>query len=208
ISTLMETPQGWVVFKCDKRIPADTTANLEAFRPQLTREVLEQKVAQEMQGVFQKLRDGAKIEKRLDKNKNGDGGTVFTGPEQPGVPRAAQVVATFNGDIRVTREELGEYLIARYGPEHLELLVNHRIIDRACQERGVGVTDAEVEEALKKDLQVMNVDREHFVKDLLSKYKKNLYEWKEDVIRPRLLLTKLCRDRVRATDEDIQQAFE
>jgi parvulin-like peptidyl-prolyl isomerase len=206
ISTLIETPQGFVVFKCDRRLPADTTVNQEAARPRLTREVLEQKVAQEMQGVFKKLRAEASPVLRLEKNP--DGGARTVGPEQTGVARAAQVVATFNGDVQVTREELGEYLITRYGPEQLELLVNHRVIDKTCRARGIAVTEAEVEEALDKDVKALGVDREHFAKDLLSKYRKNLYEWKEDVIRPRLLLTRLCRDRVRATDEDIRQAFE
>ena len=30
----------------------------------------------------------------------------------------------------------------------------------------------------------------------------------EDVIRPRLLLTKLCRDRVKVTEDDLKQQFE
>src|SRR5262249_47690099 len=35
-----------------------------------------------------------------------------------------------------------------------------------------------------------------------------LYEWKEDVIRPRLMMTKLCRGRVHVTDEDLRMAYE
>ena len=45
-------------------------------------------------------------------------------------------------------------------------------------------------------------------KELISTYRKNLYEWKEDVVRPKLLLGKLCHDRVRVKDVDVRHAFE
>src|SRR5262249_37941191 len=46
------------------------------------------------------------------------------------------------------------------------------------------------------------------LKQLLARYRMNLYEGKEEVIRPRIFLTKLCRQQVRVTPEDIQQAFD
>src|SRR5437870_4588563 len=52
-------------------------------------------------------------------------------------------VAQIHGNIWITREDLGEFLIARHGYANLELLVNRRIIDHACQQKGVTVTDAE-----------------------------------------------------------------
>src|SRR5690242_11011914 len=64
----------------------------------------------------------------------------FEGPEYAGRP-----VAYIYGNIPVTREELGDYLIAREGPERVITLVNRKIIDRECQRQRVYVTDAEVE---------------------------------------------------------------
>lgn len=119
-----------------------------------------------------------------------------------------RVVAYINGDVRITREDLGEYLIAREGAEKLELLVNKKIIDLCCKEKGVEVTAAEVDAALAEDVKGMGVDVSAFVNQVLKHYHKTLYEWKEDVIRPRLALSKLCRDRVKITDEDVRDAFE
>src|SRR4051812_33957600 len=62
-----------------------------------------------------------------------------------------QVVAYIYGTTPITREDLGEYLIARQGVEKLELLINKKIIDRACQQRGIEVTAAEVDTALAED---------------------------------------------------------
>jgi parvulin-like peptidyl-prolyl isomerase len=202
VSTVLPTKQGLVVIKCDGRVPADTTVNLEAKRAELTREIVARKVDAEMGGAFQKLYEEAHPALLLQADK--DGGL----PPREGMPAPTEVVATYNGNTPITREELGEFLIARHGAEKLDLLVNRRILDKACRERGVAVTPEEIEEGLEADLAVYKADRKHFVEDILSKQKISLCEWKEDVVRTRLLLTKLCRDRVKATDEDVKQAFE
>src|SRR5262249_19141711 len=51
-------------------------------------------------------------------------------------------------------------------------------------------------------------DRKHFEKNLLSKMGKNLYEWREDVVKQRLLMTKMCRSRVKCTEDDVKKGFE
>jgi hypothetical protein len=135
-------------------------------------------------------------------------GTKENSPGKDG-DYSRQVVAYIYGSIPITREDLGEYLIARQGAERLELMVNRRIIDPACQKKGIVVTDAEVDSALADDLKVMQVPSvKDFVNVVLKKYQKTLYEWKEDVIRPRLALAKLCREQVKVTEEDLRNAFE
>jgi hypothetical protein len=123
-----------------------------------------------------------------------------------------RVVAYIYGNVPVTREELGEYLIARFGAERLEFLVNRRIIETACRARGIMVSDAEVDAQLKQDIDSFggNVTPKDFVNVILKRYNKTLYEWREDVIRPRLALAKFCRDDPLAevTDADIRKAFE
>jgi hypothetical protein len=116
-------------------------------------------------------------------------------------------VAVIHGNIPITRQDFGEYLIARQG-EKLELLVNKCIIEQACQKRGITVTNAEVDAALNEDLKGMNMTINQFVTGVLKNYHKSLYEWREDVIRPRLALAKMCRDRVTVTDQDLKAAFE
>jgi hypothetical protein len=130
-------------------------------------------------------------------------------PPPPGTSDyATQPVAYIYGSIPITRADLGEYLISRYGADRLELVINHRIIEHACQEKGIQVTAAEVDAALADDLKGLNVNKLDFVRKVLKKYNKTLYEWKEDVIRPRLLLNKLCRERIAVTDEELRQCFE
>ena len=63
----------------------------------------------------------------------------------------------------------------------------------------------EIENALAEQLQGFAVDQKTFVNTLLARYHKNLYEWKEDVIRSRLQMAKLCRSRVQISEDDIHK---
>src|SRR5262249_51260322 len=109
---------------------------------------------------------------------------------------------------RVTREELGEFLIARYGAEKLNLLVNKRILLAACRERGVSCPEAELDEEVQKHLRRLNVDKDHFAKEVLKAQRLTFYEWREDVMRTKVLLDRLTRGRVKVTDDDLKQAYD
>ena len=109
----------------------------------------------------------------------------------PKADAPAQVVATIDRDTALTREEFADYLIRRYGGDKLELFVNLRIIETACARKGITVTDAEIDAAIRDDLKTMNLSEEVFRTQFLKQYNKNLIEWREDVIRPRLLMSKL-----------------
>jgi parvulin-like peptidyl-prolyl isomerase len=122
---------------------------------------------------------------------------------------ARSPVAQIYNNVPVTREDLGEYLIARFGAERVEFLVNRRIMEQVCQQRGIQVTDAEVEAQLVEDLKNMNIARlKDFVDNVLKRFGKTLYEYKEDVIRPKLAMAKMVRPTVVVTEQDIKDGFE
>jgi len=121
-----------------------------------------------------------------------------------------RVVAEVAG-VPVTREELGEYLIGRFGKERLDFLINRKILELECKRKGIAVTDAEVEAQLKMDIESFGkgMTVELFEKRFLKeKFNKTLYEWKEDVIRPKLAINALVRPNVVVTPEEIQKEFE
>lgn len=131
--------------------------------------------------------------------------------QQPGGKPASNAdapVAYIYGNIPITRHDLGEFLMARGGYDKLELLVNKKIIEQECARRNVTVTEPELLAALEEDLKGLQVSKADFVKVVLAKYQKTLYEWMEDTIRPRLLLEKLCAGRVQVTDDDLKKQFE
>jgi len=129
-------------------------------------------------------------------------------PSSGNISSSRQVVAYIYNGIPITREELGEFLIARGGYQKLELLVNKRIIEIEAARRNLTVTPEEVQAALNENLRTLGISKEDFINKVLPHYGKTLYEWTEDVIKPRLLLTKMCRDRIKVSEEDLRRAFE
>jgi parvulin-like peptidyl-prolyl isomerase len=119
-----------------------------------------------------------------------------------------RVVAYIYNNIPITREELGEYLIARLGAERVDYLVNHRIIERACRTKGIEISDAEINAQLADDVKGMGITVADFDAKVLKRFNKTLFEYREDVIRPKLALAKFCRDRVSVTADDLKKAYE
>jgi parvulin-like peptidyl-prolyl isomerase len=206
VSEVFETIDGPVLVKCLRHIPPDTSIRFESMREKLTKEVEEKKIAGEMQTAFDTLKRQANPQKYLrKKNKAEDPDGL-----QPCDPseRSRQVVAVYNGQTPITREDFGEFLISRYGAEQIDSFINRIIIDKACQARGIRVTPEEIDAGLNDDLKKLgSIDLKVFEKDFLGPYNKSIYEWREDVIRQRLLMAKLCRDGVKVADQDLQQAF-
>src|SRR5260370_9664953 len=86
----------------------------------------------------------------------------------PASDYSQRVVAYIHGNIPVTREELGEFLIARQGASKVELLVNRRIIEHACQKAGITVTPEEIEATIEDDVKQLSIDRALFLTQMLK----------------------------------------
>jgi len=119
-----------------------------------------------------------------------------------------RVVAYFHNNVPVHRDELGDYLIARGGMEKVELLVNRRMIEVAASRAGVGVTPEEIDAGLEADLVGAKADLAAFTQYIKERYGKSVFEWKQDVIRPRLLIGKMCQKSIAITPEDMQKTYE
>lgn len=119
-------------------------------------------------------------------------------------------VATIYDTIPVTREELGEFLIARYGADRLDMLVTRKIVEMACRTKGIEVTDEVVEQQLDREIKGLNptMTRKDFQNQILRRFNKTLYEYKEDAVRTKLMLAELARPSVVVTDEDLRKGFE
>jgi RNA polymerase sigma factor (sigma-70 family) len=128
-------------------------------------------------------------------------------PTPPPVTAPKQPVATINGE-PITREEYGEYLIRLHGAEKLEAFVNRRIIERACEQKKIKVTEAEVSEEFERELKKLQIDKDRFVKHFLGQHGKTLTEWMEETIRPRLMITKLIGASIKVTDDELRGEFE
>ena len=129
------------------------------------------------------------------------------GPCEPGYYKR---VVAYIYEKPIYRAELGEYLIQRLGRERLDYMVNRRIVELECAKHNIAVSDGEVEARFQLDLQSfgMHITEKEFVNSILRRFGKTLYEWKEDVIRPKIMMEKLVNATVTITNADLQQGFE
>jgi parvulin-like peptidyl-prolyl isomerase len=201
VSTLLEVPGCYMVVRCDRRVPADTAINPAAVREEIVNEVTERKTLAELPKVADELRKKAKPTRGM-----GDAATANTlTPFVPGSSHG-RVVAYVYGNVPVTREDLGEFLITRYGASALELLVNKHIIDDEAKAKGVRVEPAEIETALAEKIAAYGGKKGEFDKALAENHVTPA-QYREDVLRPQLLLTKMSADRVKVTDADLEAAY-
>jgi foldase protein PrsA len=123
-------------------------------------------------------------------------------------PTGNHVVAYIYNNVPITREELGEYLIERFGADHLEFLINRRIIEMACAAKNIRITDQEVAAQLALDIKSFQCTEHEFVAKILKPHNKTLLEWKEDVIRPKLAMERYVEKSIAVTEDEIKNGFE
>jgi hypothetical protein len=145
----------------------------------------------------------------------GNDGLLKTAAPRPGEATDYQqrVVAYIHDTIPITREELGEFLIARFGAEHVETLVKRKVVELKCKSLGIQITDAMVEAEFLNQFkairdQVPHMTLRDFEKTVLGPRRMTLVEFKEDVIRPKLMVRQYVLPMVQVTQEDLVKGFE
>ena len=127
------------------------------------------------------------------------------------VPRAERpkhdVMAVVNGqDVR--REALAAACVDRYGKEVLEGLVNKRLIQHHCHNRGVAVTEAEIDAEVDRMAERFKIGRQQYL-DMLEKERGvNEAQYKRDILWPTLALRKLAANELEVTEQQVAEAYE
>lgn len=129
------------------------------------------------------------------------------GPSDGKQPDNKAVVAVVNG-VSITRQQLADELIARKGRAQLEALVHRTLIEQTCKGKGITVNDKEVQDELISEMKAAaSANLADFEKSMLSPRRTTLFEYREDVIRPRIMIQKLANSQLLLTDEDLKREF-
>jgi parvulin-like peptidyl-prolyl isomerase len=131
------------------------------------------------------------------------------GPDQLPVIDQPQhdVMATVNGeDIR--RDALATACVDRHGEEVLESLVNKRLIQHHCQNRGIEVTDQDIEAEIDRMAKRFKIGRQQWLAMLQRERGINEQQYKRDILWPTLALRKLAADQLEVSDQQVQEAYE
>jgi hypothetical protein len=140
-------------------------------------------------------------------------GVVPAAGTAPAAPPPAtgdqRVIAYINGSTPITREEFGDYLIQLLGRDRVRLYVNRRIIEAAGAKAGIVVTPQEVDAIIAQDCAKLGMDQAKFIDIVLTqKYGKTLQEWREDVIKPRLIIQTMCKAQLDLSEAELRKVYD
>lgn len=135
--------------------------------------------------------------------------------DEPQTPAAGRVnmgvlgkpVGQVNGQ-PIKYEQLAEECIQRHGAEVLKNLINRLLIQQACSETGVTVSDAEVNREVVQISKKFGLPVDQWEKMLQAERGLTPRQYRRDVIWPMLALKKLAGQEVTITREMMQEAYQ
>jgi len=107
----------------------------------------------------------------------------------------------------ISVEELSAECIRRVGKEVLDNLINREIIQQACDEMGIEVSEAEVSKAIEKQAKDLGLTSDQLLQ--MSEAERNITpsQYRRDIVWPMLALRKIAGEDVKVSEDDIKKAF-
>jgi hypothetical protein len=121
--------------------------------------------------------------------------------------KPTEVVALVNGEA-ITRTQLADELISAYGTAQLDLMINRKIVELACREGKVEVTEKEIDDDIASTLAKLRMKPKEFVQTVLDKQNITLEQYRRDRVWPKLAMVKLVKPRVKVSEDDLKRGFE
>lgn len=128
-------------------------------------------------------------------------------PDEGSVSNGDVALARVNGEA-ISRDLVAQECIDRYGKEVLENLINRKIIQQACAERGITVSEAEVNQEIIEISKKFGLAVDQWYKMLEAERGLTPVQYHRDVIWPMLALRKLAGNEITITDEMLKMAYE
>ncbi len=108
----------------------------------------------------------------------------------------------------ISEDEVAEECKRQVGKSVLDSMINRAIIQIACQERGVQVAQAEVDQEIVRIAKEFKIDAEQWLQMLQAERGFSPEQYRRDVIWPMLALKKLASEDIKVTAKEVQTAFE
>ncbi len=123
--------------------------------------------------------------------------------------KEAAARVSYNGKLLVISiDEVKTESFKEVGKKVLDSMINRAIIQIACQERGVQVTQAEVDQEIVRIAKEFKIDAEQWLQMLQAERGFSPEQYRRDVIWPMLALKKLASEDIKVTANEVQTAFE
>lgn len=126
--------------------------------------------------------------------------------KQAGAKSSQKTLARVGTDA-IYWDELAEECIVRHGTEVLDNLINRKIIEQATAQKGIQVSEEEVNHEISRVATKFGMGVEQWYQYLQSERETSVANYRRDVIWPMLALKKLAGSEVKINDKDLQEAF-
>jgi len=143
-----------------------------------------------------------------------------TGPARPAANRGTaqgfvgdtklpnqNVAAVVNGQ-PITRQDLGKECMRRYGEDVLESIVNKHLIMQECQQRGIAITNDDVENEVDDMATKFGLSKDRWLHMLETEREIKPDQYRREIIWPTLALRRLAAQSIVVTTEELREAFE
>lgn len=131
--------------------------------------------------------------------------TTTQGPLQP--DQQMPTLAIVNGE-PITRQQLANECVKRFGEEVLESLISKHLVFMECQNRGILLTEKEVNDDIISKAKALGMSAEYWMKMICEQRKISEDRVKNDIIWMQLALRRLAEKEIQVSNEDIQQRIE
>jgi parvulin-like peptidyl-prolyl isomerase len=128
---------------------------------------------------------------------------------KPTKPAAAthDVMAIVNGQ-DISRPALAEACVERFGEDVLESMVNKRLIEHHCANRGITITTQDLEVEIDRLAKRFKISRDQWLELLEKERGVKAEEYKRDILWPTIALRKLAAADLVVSDEELRRAHE
>jgi len=127
-------------------------------------------------------------------------------PQQP--PRKPlEVLAVVNGQ-QVTRQQIANECMRRFGEDVLESIVNKMLVLEQCQRNGIQITEQDVNDDIVEKAKKFGMSGERYVQLICSRRQITVDRLKNDIIWNELALRRLAAAHTQVSEAEIQQRLE
>lgn len=132
---------------------------------------------------------------------------VAAGPAPLQPDQQMPTLAIVNGE-PITRQQLASESMKRFGEEVLESLVSKHLVFMECQNRGILITEKDVNDDIIAKAKALGMSAEYWMKMICEQRKITEDRVKNDIIWMQMALRRLAEKEIQVSNEDIQKRME
>ena len=195
ISPIVQASGQYLIFKCERHIPATKLSDQDRKRveEQIGEKIREQNLRTVSAKLFKKMQSEAKVI------------NVYNDPKLSKTMKG--VAATINGQA-LSINQLASRCLARHGKEVLDGEINRKLLLQALRKRNLRVTEEDIDAEISRAAKSFGYsDRDAWLKYVTSEEEVTVDLYVRDSVWPTVALKKLVQSHVQVTDEDLQKGF-